>query len=238
MSGLQKLSINGESIAIVTIFGDNRNPEVTQWHKVVMADHFGLPVNYVKCPFPARSHGYFMNSVLAQTIDKEGAPDYYLFIENDAIFLRKDAISLIYEIVRNKITIFGQAWESRHKVGPNGHYEHPYAGPATLCFSREMYNALGRPDMDHWIARSDTAEEMTYQAKFKGYIVSLIYPSHSIEANTPLDNGCSQGFSNTYGPLPGWFYHCSQAGNPKHVEVFVGKCKEVLDGNFEPKESF
>ena len=227
------LTISGETIAIITLYGDNRHQEVTAWHRKVMVDHFQLPVNYVKGNFPYQSHGWHMNQLLAQTVDLADAPTYYLFLDNDAIFLRKDAMNLIYSLVRNKITLFGQAWESRHKKGPNGFYEHPYCSQAMICFSRLMYNNLGRPDMDHWISRSDTAEEMTYEAEKKGYILALAYPSHSVDPNTPLGNGCRQGFGNTYGPTPGWFYHCSQAPNPRHVEVFVEKCKEVLAGKFD-----
>lgn len=236
-STVQLLTINGETIAIITLFGDNRHQEVTEWHRRVMVEHFRLPVNYIKAPFPACSHGSVMNEVLRLSVDASDAPDYYLWLDNDAIFLRKDAMSLIYSLVCNKITLFGQAWESRHKRGPNGFYEHPYASQAMICFSRKMYNELNRPDMDHWISRSDTAEEMTYEAEQNGYILALAYPSHSVDPNTPLGNGCSQGFSNTYGPAPGWFYHCSQAPNPRHVEVFIDKCKQVLAGAFEPTPS-
>ena len=230
---MQVLTINGETILIITLFGENRSPEILEWHRRVMVGYHQLPVNYVKGLFPQCSHGWHMNQLIAQTIDQPDAPDYYLFLDNDAIFLRKDATNLIYELVRNKITLFGEAWESRHKKGPNGFYEHPYASQATICFSRKMYNELGRPDMDHWVPRSDTAEEMTYLCEQKGYILALAYPSHSVVADTPLGNGCSQGLGNTYGPAPGWFYHCSQAPNPRHVELFMEKCKEVLSGKFE-----
>lgn len=231
---LKKISINNETISIITLYGDNRNQEVTEWHKKVMVDHFGLPVNYIKCPFPGVSHGGFMNLLLKETIDSDDSPDYYYWLDNDCIQLRSEALFLLYNTICNKITIFGHAWQSNHKVGPNGQIPHAYASQACLGFSKKIYNELGRPDMDHFFQRSDTSEELTYFAKEKGYNVSLIYPSHSIIADTPLDNGMKYGMGNTYGPLtmPLW-HHTSCAGNPRHSEVFIETCKKVIKNEFQ-----
>lgn len=224
------IKINGETILAVTLFGRNRDMEVTEWNKKVMVDYFKFDINYVEAPFPGVSHGYCMNLIITETIDTL-KPDYYLFIDNDAIFLKKDVLSLIYRLTNNKMTLFGHAWQSNHKKGPNGMIPHAYASQATVCFSRELYNNLGRPDCDHWIPRSDTAEEITYRAKELGYIVALIYPSHSVDPNTDLDNGCKFGLGNTYGP--GLMYHVSQQGDPRSKDLFIEKCKEVLSDKYE-----
>lgn len=231
-SPLQYHRINGETILVVCLYGANRPAEVTEWNRRVMVDYLGIPVNYIQCPFPAVSHGACMNQVLSQTLDLPAPPDYYLFVDNDAIFMRHGVMDLVHQIVANKMTIFGQAWMNNHKVKPRG-VVHAYASQATLCFPRSIYNALGRPDMDHWVARSDTAEELTYAAKEKGYFVNLLYPSHVTDPNTPLDASCFQGFGNTYGP--NLMFHASQTGNPRHVELFVDTCKRVVAGEFEPK---
>lgn len=228
------LTINGDTVAIITLYGDNRHPEVTEWHKRVMVGHFGLPVNYVKCPFPGVSHGYCMNRVLEQTVDAPGAPDHYLWCDNDNVMLCREALGRAYQQVRDGVTIWGQAWQSNHLVGPNDMVPHPYASQACLMFSREVYNALGRPDMDHHVTHCDTAENLTYRAKRGGYNVSLLYPSYSVLADTPLDNGMRYGMGNTYGPLsrPLW-HHTSSAPNPRHVEVFAETCKMVIVNAFE-----
>ena len=229
-TNLNTHEINGEKIAIFVLYGTNRSNEVLEWHKKVMVDHFGLHINYVECPFPSVSHGDCMNKLITGTIDEKFC-DYYLFIDNDAIFLHKDALGIIYSMVYNKMTVFGHAWQSNHKKGPNGTIPHAYASQATLCFAKNLYNDLGRPDCDHWIERSDTSEEITYKAKEKGYIVALVYPSHSVEANTDLDNGCRYGLGNTYGP--NLMYHVSQQGDPRSAPLFIEKCKEVLNGKFK-----
>lgn len=238
-SPLQYLTIAGpggrtETMLIVTLYGGNRHPEVVQWHRRVMVEHFGWPVNYVQAPFPAVSHGACMNQILAQTADLPNPPDHYLWLDNDCVALRREAIALAYAAIKDRLSIWGQAWQSNHKAGPNGTVPHAYASQACLAFSRDVYNACGRPDMDHWVPRSDTSEELTYIAKAKGYNVALLYPSYSVLADTPLDNGCRYGMGNTYGPLsrPLW-HHTSQAPNPRHVEVFVETCKLVMADAFE-----
>lgn len=222
-----------ETILIVTFHGGNRSPEILDWHRRVTA-HLGVAVNYIQCPFPAVSHGACMNQLIAQTIDWPVPPDYYLFLDNDCVPLRREALSLAYQQVHDHLTVWGHAWQSNHKHGPNGSIPHAYASQACLLFPRDLYLALGRPDMDHWVPRSDTAEELTYGAKTAGYNVSLLYPSHSVLKDTPLDNGMGYGLGNTYGPLarPLW-HHTSNAANARQVEVFVETCKLVLTDAFE-----
>ncbi len=202
-----------ETLLIVTLHGGNRHPEVLYWHRRVMVDHFGLDVNYIQAPFPHVSHGACMNQIMAQTLDLPTPPDYYLFVDNDCVALRRDALNYAYQQVCDRLTMWGHLWCSNHKLGPNGTTHHPYASQACLMFSRQLYLAVGRPDMDHWVSRSDTAEELTYAAKAAGYGVSLLYPS---------------------GPLqrPLW-HHTSQAPSPRHVEIFIETCKMVLAGAFE-----
>lgn len=220
-----------EKFAIFVFHGENRPSEVLNWQRKVMEDYFGLNINYIGCPFPGVSHGACMNEIIRQTIDLPDAPDYYLFVDNDAIFLKHECLDFIYDMVKWKNGIWGCAWESSHKKGPNGTTSHPYASQATLCFSREIYNKLGRPDCDHFSPRSDTAEEITYNAELKGYNVSLMYPSHSVEATNDLGNGCRYGMGNTYGE--NMFYHVSRQDNPKSAGLFIQKCQDVLDGKFK-----
>ncbi len=223
-----------ETVLIVTLHGGNRAPEIVAWHRRVMVEHFGWAVNYIQCPFPHVSHGACMNQIIAQTVDLPTAPDYYFFLDNDCVALRAEALGLAYQQARDHMTVWGHAWMSNHKVGPNGMIPHAYASQACLLFARDIYLALGRPDMDHWVPRSDTAEELTYAAKAAGYGVSLLYPSYSVLKDTPLDNGMGYGLGNTYGPLsrPLW-HHTSNAANARQSEVFVETCKLVLAGAFE-----
>lgn len=133
-------------------------------------------------------------------------------------------------MVKWKNGIWGCAWNSSHKVGPNGTIQHPYASQATLCFSKEIYNKLGRPTCD-WTERSDTSEELTYLTELKGFNLSLMYPSHCVDATTDLSNGCRYGMGNTYGI--DMFYHVSRQDKVESAQLFINKCKQVLNGEFE-----
>lgn len=227
---IKHLNINGETVLPIVLYGENRSNSVLQYHQKVMEGYFGLPINYIKCPFPSFSHGFCMNQIINSTIDSV-KPDYYWFLDNDAIILKDECISIMYNMVKNKMTVAGQIWQSNHKKGPNGMIPHPYISQAFIWFSRELFNKLGRPDCDHFIPRSDTAEEITYKAKEMGYCIAGFYPSHCEEANTDLDNGCRYGLGNTYGP--DLMYHCSQAPHPKHESLFIAKCEEVLSGKYK-----
>lgn len=233
---MKLITINGETILPIVLYGSQNEPEYKEYHSKVMESKFGLEMNYVECPFPNVSHGQMMNEAIRQTIDSSVKPDYYLWIDSDAIFMRRECLDLIYSFVSNKITLFGHAWQSNHKKGPNGMIPHPYASQATLCFSRELYNKLNRPDCDHWSDGTDefggdTAERITYEAEKRGYIISLIYPSHSVKYTTDLGNGCKFGQGNTYGD--NLMYHVSRRDLPDSKELFVKKCQEVLDGKYE-----
>ena len=219
---------NGETILAICLHGRNRDSKLIEYHKKVMVDKFLIPINYLECPFPGVSHGTMMNYVISQTIDTV-KPDYYYWIDNDMVFLKKEALDFTYNNISNKLTVFGQAWMNNHQPKPRG-VVHSYASQACLAYSTQLYNTLGRPNCDHG-GRSDTSEEITYAAKEKGYCVSLIYPNRIIDPNTPLDASCFLGFGNFY--CQDMMFHCSQAINPKHKEVFIDVCEKVLDGKFD-----
>ncbi len=217
---------NGETVAFVTLHGGNRHPEVLAWHKRVMVDHFGLPVNYVEAPFPGISHGWAMNRVLA---DVTTPPTYWWWWDNDCIPMRAEVITHVLDTVRGKRTLWGQGWRSSHKLKPRGG-DHPYASQACLCFPHSLYLALGKPDCDHHNPRSDTAEELTYAAEDQGYTVALQWPSHSDTHTTELGQLSWYGRGNVYGPM--LTYHESRADLDGHVERFVAMAQRVVAGEF------
>ncbi len=228
---LQTFQRGGDRIACITLYGDNRHPEVTQWHRRVMCEHFGVPVNYLKCPFPGVSHGQCMDHVLSQTVDTPEAPDIYWWLDNDALVLRLEAIDQLHAKVADRLTLWGQAWNSSHLIGPNGTTQHPYASQACMAFARDLYVALGRPPCNH-NHRADTAEELTYAVEENGYTVALQYPSYSATHTTALSQSATYGRGNVYGPE--MTYHESRADLDGHVERFVAMAQRVIAGSFLP----
>ncbi len=233
---LQTISLpHGETLLPITLYGANRAPEVTEWHRKVMMDHFGWKGwNYIEAPFHlGASHGYVMNDILRRLVlvDKISQPTYVMFCDNDNIAMRCEALDSMIDSVRNKITVYGCSWQSSHKVGPNGSVQHAYAAQSCLCFPLSLYRGLGQPDCDHHNPRSDTSEEITYEAQLQGYQLSLLYPSHSEEKTVALDNGCFYGHSVRYGPNL-WF-HETRADLPNATDRFVTMAKRVIAGEFE-----
>ncbi len=224
---------DGETVAFITLYGVNRSSIVTEWHQRVMVGHWGLPVNYIQCPFDLGvSHGTMMNQVLAETIDQPNAPDYYWWWDNDCILLRRELIDDVLSIVANKRTLWGQAWNSMHVKGPNGSVQHPYASQACCCLSRKLYNTIGRPSCD-WTPRGDTLEEVTYLVEEKGLTLALQYPSSSDEPYTvSLSQSCRYGRSIAY-DSPVSSYHETRADLPGASDRFVAMAKRVIVGEFD-----
>ncbi len=221
----------GETLLPITLFGSNRAPEVTDWHRRVIA-HFGWPWNHIEAPFHRGvSHGYVMNTILHALMQETNPPTYIAFCDNDNIPMRREALDSMVASVRNKVTVYGAAWQSSHKVGPNGSVQHAYASQACLCFPLSLYRALGCPDCDHFNPRSDTSEEISYEVQFRGYQLSLLYPSYSEEPTVALDNGCQYGHSIVYGP--NLWYHETRADLPGASDRFVAMAKRVIAGEFE-----
>lgn len=229
------ITINNETILPIVLYGKNRSTGVLEYHKKVMVEKFGFPMNYIEAPFPMVSHGTCANQMVLSTIDTI-KPTYYWLCDFDSIFLKKYTFNIMYDTVKFKNAIWGQATQSNHKKGPNQMIPHAYASQGCLCFPTELYDKLGRPNLDHYSEQTeefggDTCELLTYAAKENGYIVSLVYPSHSIVSNSELDNGCIFGRGNTYGI--DLMYHQMQNDSPLSAGEFIAKCQEVLDRKYE-----
>lgn len=235
----QKLTIierNGEKILPVVLYGENRNPEVLEWNKKVY-NYLGITMNYLRCPFPHVSHGKMIDEFIKSTLN---LVDYWIFMENDSIILKKDAIDLIYDKIKDKNTVFGGAHQSNHKRGPNGEMNHPYVGPSLHCISKALYFKLGCPKYDDVNVYSDTAEQITYECEKLGYNVCIVWPrsvtgltleecqENSIDPQyqfSDLGNGQKFGFGTTYGDI---YYHQMCAGVKGHNERFINKCQEII----------
>ena len=225
---------NGETVAHVTLHGSNRDPRVLEWHRRVMVDHWGIPVNYVECPFHLGvSHGHCMNELLRATVDLLDAPIYVWLWDVDCILLRRDGLRHVIDTVKNRRTLWGTAWSSSHKAKPGGGKSHPYAGSPCVCFATDLYKTLGRPDCDHHNPRSDTIEELSYACEERGFTLALAYPSSSDEPYTvQLSQTCRYGRSIMYG-VPPTFYHETRADLPGATERFIATCERLLRGEYE-----
>lgn len=217
---LSTINVTGGSrLAIVSLYGSNRPTTIVDWQRKVF-DHFGITLNQIDAPFPARSHGYFLDRVVEQTITQW---DYLITFDMDAIPLRPDFVGLVMDKIRDGRTLFGGAQQSNH-ILVNGTAQNVYVSPCFLAMSSDLYLKLGRPTFDH-THRGDCAEELSWRTKEQGFNLGLVYPSKIIDPCYPLDNGLHFGQGTTYGDLA---YHnfCQDRANSE--QMFVEKCGEIL----------
>lgn len=209
----------GSRVAVISLYGSNRPTTIVDWQRKVF-DRFDITLNQIAAPFPAQSHGYFLDRVAEQTISQW---DYLITFDMDAIPLRPDFVSQIMDKICDGRTLFGGAQQSNHIV-VNGTAQNVYVSPCFLAISRNLYEKLGRPTFDH-TSRGDCAEELTWRVKEQGFNLGLVYPSSIIDPCYPLDNGLHFGQGTTYGDLA---YHnfCQDRANSE--QMFVEKCKETL----------
>ena len=231
MSNIKTLNFNGEKLALFTFIDpSNRDMEVTNWHHKVHS-FLGIPINYFQIDYRLINHGGAMEKSIALF---KNQVDYFCFIDNDCLLLRKEVPQEIYEKLKDKKTIFGGCQNSNHiHINPT----HPFVQPSSFCISTKLYETLGNPHLGDYIKRSDTCEEATWLCQENGYTVCMVYPSHY---NELTDEECSSsgnpkrwrltdtlyyGLGTTYGDT---FFHAGMQGLPRSKQVFINKCKEVL----------
>lgn len=234
MNQIKTLDFNGEKMAFFTFVDpNNRNMEVTEWHHRVHSK-LNIPINYFQIDYRLINHGGAMEKSIA--LFKEQV-DYFCFIDNDCLLLRKEVPQEIYEKIKDKKTIFGGCQNSNHiHVNPT----HPFVQPSSFCISTKLYQELGNPHLADFIKRSDTCEEVTWLCQERGYNICMVYPSHYNEltdeeiatSGNPkkwrLTETLYYGLGTTYGDV---FFHAGMQSLPRSKDVFIAKCKEVLSKN-------
>lgn len=213
---------NGETIFPFVVYGGNRSETVLKWHKRVY-DYFQIPMNYFDCPFPFISHGSALNEVISNVIDSENKPDYFIATEMDCIPLIPNIIDVIYDKIKYKDTIFSHAQQSNHIKKNDGTFNHPYASPGFLSFSRELYNDVGRPTLDH-SDKYDCCENLTIECEKQGKCITLIWPKDVHLKNCELGQNSYFGMGNNFGGL---IYHAMQQNNPIFEHLFIKECKKI-----------
>lgn len=217
---MQYVNINRIRVLTLSLYGPNRGRAIVDAQKRVF-DHFGFTINQVECPFPANSHGYFLDQTLRGT---EGQWDALFLFDMDAIPLRPDFYNVALNKISDGLTVYGGAQQSNHIVKSNGTAQNVYVSPCFFAISNSLYDIIGRPSFDHG-SRGDTAEEITWRTKEIGGTVALVYPSDVVDRCYSLDNGLSFGQGTTYGNMA---YHNYCQDRPESEQMFVKKCEEVI----------
>lgn len=222
-----------EHLAVFT-FHDPRNRKQgvldchTSYH-----NRMGIPINYIEIDYRGINHG----TAMEHTISQLGSQiQYFVFLDNDALILKRNGLNIIYDKIKDKKTVFGGSQSSNHI---NIKVKHPFVQPSTFCISHDLYRELGSPTLGDQANRhrSDTCEEVTWLCQEKGYNVCLIYPSHYNELTDeeaaesgapkawPLTDTLNYGIGTTYGDL---FFHAGMQGADRSYDLLKDKGREVL----------
>lgn len=202
-----------------TLYWDNTPSEQIQAHKLV-TDYFELPVNYYEENSP---HGLWMDRIC-----KQSQSDIIGFFDSDCVPLDKEKIIECVRYVQKTKTFLGVAQVSNH-IHPKSHV---YAAPAFYLIHKQCWEQLNTSFTE--THRCDVAEEVTYTAEARGVRYRCLYPStferEPVEGVWPLGNygyyGVGTTFENTV-------YHLYQGRMGNNLQLFIDRCKEIVDNTFD-----
>ena len=207
-----KLSIN-------TLYFPNSNQEFVNSHKSVM-NHFGVKVNYHEM---SMRHGHWMNQVMETT-----NADVVGFLDIDCIPLTSGAVNEIVKYVAKNKSIAGCAQATNH-IAPMSHI---FVAPCCFFIWKPLWVAMGKPTFVE-TNRSDVCEEVCYTAESLGVRAKALYPTYferePEEGAWRLHNYGLYGVGTVFANK---FYHLYQSRFQTNVDLFIQRCKEVIDGTF------
>jgi hypothetical protein len=141
-----------------------------------------------------------------------------LFLDIDAFPLNREIVQRLIEEA-NRGALVGTVTRSG-----SGLPVHPYVGPFCLCVTREVYEALGRPDFEI-TARGDCGEEVTFAAEERGVPVRLYWPVAVERPIWDLGNGMHLGRGTTY---EGGIWHAFEIRRGRHHRYFVQRARALV----------
>ncbi len=151
--------------------------------------------------------------------------DAYVLLDIDCIPLNRQVLPWMIRTACAGVLV-GCAQRANH-LDNGGHI---YAGPCGLAFSRALYEAIGRVSF-YASDRGDVGEELTYRCENLGLPIRLLWPTHVVARKWDLRDGLYFGHGTTYG---GALFHAFEIGKHVTTELFLNKCREVLQAEGKP----
>ena len=183
-------------------------------------EHFQLPL---KQHHIRADHSRWMDAVLQQS-----RADVVLFVDNDCVPLKRDAVMDAIRWAGQHNSFLGLAQASNHIN--NG--THVFAAPAFLAIARSAWTRLGQPSC-RLTARSDVAEELSWRAEEEGLPYKAWYPTHyhhpSQEGLWRLGNYGSFGIGSVFADR---VFHLYQGRLADNVDLFVQVCNDIRNNRF------
>lgn len=204
---------------------DNVDRTMLDAHASVM-DSMSIPVNYHNVNI---NHGQWMDHVV-----RTSTSDVIVVIEPDCIPLDKEKLFSYISYAYKKSTFVGIAQVSNH-IPPKSHI---YAAPGLFIIHKPVYDKLGKPSFSE-TQRSDTAEELCYIAEEKGVRYRALLPTYfekePSEGLWPLGPLGYYGIGTVFDNA---VYHLYQSRKAENIELFVTRCKQVVNGTFSTQNFY
>jgi hypothetical protein len=157
--------------------------------------------------------------------------DTVLILDIDCIPLSTESLQYTFDRAESGIFI-GNAQRSNHIEND----KHVYPAPSCVCFTREMFERLGKPSFTP-TKRGDIGEEMCYIAERENIDIEMFLPMNyetlPYQCTEPWDLSDTMpkyGIGTTFGNSAGkeMFYHLFQSRVEIFNELFFEKCKSIL----------
>ncbi len=145
--------------------------------------------------------------------------DHYIFFDIDSIPLKPGVIDLAYANIVTREMLYGieQCCNSRGNTNS-------YVGPAFLCFSKKLYDDLGRPSLKE-TPKLDVGQNLTEVCLDKGKEVKFLRVTSSLNYKWHFKDGRKFGNGTNYEDL---IYHQFQIREPSQRDLFVTYCYEMM----------
>lgn len=206
-------------VSINTFYYPGSNERFVQAHKDVMK-HFNIPVNYLEKQI---QHAEFME----ETIRSSDA-DVVGFLDIDCIPLTKNSISDLVKYVATNKSIAGNVQATNHYYPMS----HLFIAPSCFFIWKDLYKALSSPTF-YATNQTDVAQYVCMVAEQHGVRSKALYPTHFEDEPEEgvwwLHNYGLYGVGTVF---DGKFYHLFQSRFEKNVDMFIKRCKQVIEGNF------
>jgi len=183
-------------------------------------DRFGIDATYCREKVP---HGIWLDTVLRQS-----SADVVGFLDVDCVPTNQAVVQYAISYCQRYRSFIGIAQSSNHL----GLRSHIFAAPAFLFIWRKVWDELGQPGFSA-TDNADVAEHFCYTAEAHGKRYGALYPTHwDREPEEGVWRLHNYGLFGIGTHFERGVYHLYQGRSKTHVNLFVQRCREIVEGRF------
>ena len=201
---------------VQSAYWDNIDPSVLASQSAVFEK---LGIHHLQVNTQGEHHGDWMTRMALEAKD-----DVVVFCDIDAFPMTREIYDRAISVARSG-GIFGMAQVANH-LAP----EKIYAAPSFLAFSKDTYERLGRPSLEH-TDTLDPAQLLTDKAHDAGVDVQLLYPGNFIIPKWPLSDYGVYGVGTFYGDKE--VFHLFESRFSIHIQIFNAVSEDFVAGKLD-----